>query len=439
MQKIVLACVAALVSGSPELHDLERAKYVDWINNQPGVLWKAGFNPRFKGSPMGSSKSLLGVKPDNAERLRKAVEEGRVEMDTEGNWTATAIPETFDAAEKWPQCAKVITDIRDQSMCGCCWAFGAASAASDRLCIATNGTVQVPLSAQQLCFCSNPDGCGGGYLPDAWEYVQRTGLVTGGQNKGLGPFGDGWCSAFDLPHCHHHGPQGNDPYPAEGTPGCPEQSSRQCPRKCDADAVAPHNNFATDKYTFAGKIVTYPSKAASIQTAIMNKGPVEAAFTVYEDFENYVSGIYHATSSRMLGGHAIRIVGWGVENGVKYWKVANSWNPYWGENGYFRIKRGNNECGIESQIVASGPAVKWTGPGITKPPTAPPAPTTSLAPTTPTPMPEPTTPPTKAQGNCYLLDTRRECNSHQQGNIPCKWCVLSAIGAEFCELETDGC
>jgi cathepsin B len=91
---------------------------------------------------------------------------------------------------------------------------------------------------------------------------------------------------------------------------------------------------------------------------------VEAAFTVYEGFENYVSGVYHKTSDNILGGHAIKIVGWGVDNGTKYWKVANSWNPYWGENGYFRIVRGVNECGIEDSVVASSADATWYGPGI---------------------------------------------------------------------------
>ena len=95
----------------------------------------------------------------------------------------------------------------------------------------------------------------------------------------------------------------------------------------------------------------------------MAGGPVETAFTVYTDFANYVSGIYHHVSGGVEGGHAVRpvtsevtypivdtvylctffvnlvyvtlfepqvrIVGWGVDSGNKYWKVANSWNPYW--------------------------------------------------------------------------------------------------------------
>ena len=71
-----------------------------------------------------------------------------------------------------------------------------------------------------------------------------------------------------------------------------------------------------------------------------------------------------------LGGHAVKMVGWGVgtegkEAGVPYWKVANSWNPYWGEKGYFRIKRGNDECGIARSAVASSEDAKWAAPSVT--------------------------------------------------------------------------
>jgi cathepsin B len=48
-------------------------------------------------------------------------------------------------------------------------------------------------------------------------------------------------------------------------------------------------------------------------------------------------------------------LGWGVEDGTPYWLVANSWNTDWGNNGYFKILRGSNECGIEDEIVAGIP------------------------------------------------------------------------------------
>merc|ERR1711934_932128 len=99
------------------------------------------------------------------------------------------------------------------------------------------------------------------------------------------------------------------------------------------------------------------SGEVGIQKTIMAGGPVETAFTVYTDFSNYVSGIYHHVSGGMEGGHAVRMVGWGVENGTKYWRVANSWNPYWGEKGYFRIAEGQG--GIDSHVIGSDPAAKW--------------------------------------------------------------------------------
>jgi len=44
-------------------------------------------------------------------------------------------------------------------------------------------------------------------------------------------------------------------------------------------------------------------------------------------------GVYVHTTGRMLGGHAIRILGYGVENEMDYWIVANSWNSDWGDQG----------------------------------------------------------------------------------------------------------
>lgn len=88
---------------------------------------------------------------------------------------------------------------------------------------------------------------------------------------------------------------------------------------------------------------------------IYTNGPVETAFTVYEDFLTYKSGVYRHRTGGELGGHAVKIVGWGVENGLKYWKIANSWNPNWGDQGYFKILRGTDECGIEDQVCAGIP------------------------------------------------------------------------------------
>jgi len=89
----------------------------------------------------------------------------------------------------------------------------------------------------------------------------------------------------------------------------------------------------------------------------MTGGPVETAFTVYTDFEDYAGGVYKHVSGGYAGGHAVKIVGWGVDNGENYWKIANSWNPYWGEKGFFRIAFG--EGGVDDQVIASAVDAVW--------------------------------------------------------------------------------
>ena len=49
------------------------------------------------------------------------------------------------------------------------------------------------------------------------------------------------------------------------------------------------------------------------------------------------------------------MLGWGVENGSKYWLMANSWNTAWGDKGYFKILKGSDECEIEGTVVAGIP------------------------------------------------------------------------------------
>jgi len=74
------------------------------------------------------------------------------------------------------------------------------------------------------------------------------------------------------------------------------------------------------------------------------------AFKVYKSFMSYKTGVYSKHWYELLpeGGHAVKIVGWGTESGTDYWLVANSWNTNWGDEGLFKIKRGSDECGMET-------------------------------------------------------------------------------------------
>lgn len=81
---------------------------------------------------------------------------------------------------------------------------------------------------------------------------------------------------------------------------------------------------------------------------------------VIDAFESYTGGIFNDTTGDKDIGHDISLVGYGVENGVKYWLGRNSWGSYWGEKGFFRIIRGTNNLAIESDCSWATPIDTWT-------------------------------------------------------------------------------
>lgn len=323
MLKVIVAGLA-LVSGSAQGQELNSATYIDEINRL-ATTWTAGPNARWEGMAMGHIKDLAGVKLSGV-KLPKKIHLSLAKV---------AIPASFDARTAWPQCNS-IKEIRDQAACGSCWAFGAVEAMSDRICIQGGG--QVHLGTEDLLSCCSAcgDGCGGGDPASAWQYWQSSGIVTGG-NYGSKQ----GCAPYTISACEHHNNHTRfPPCGAEGpTPACPTT----CINGLD---------FAKDKHFGADGGYSVGPDVASIQTEIMTHGPVEAAFQVYSDFPAYTSGVYKHVTGDVLGGHAVKILGWGTENGTDYWLVANSWNEDWGNKGFFKIARGTDECGIEDGIVA---------------------------------------------------------------------------------------
>jgi hypothetical protein len=74
--------------------------------------------------------------------------------------------------------------------------------------------------------------------------------------------------------------------------------------------------------------------------------------------DKFRKGIYTVTKgANYASNHAIKIIGFGVEAGVKYWLISNTWNTTWGEKGFFRIRRGTGEASIETEGFAGTP--KW--------------------------------------------------------------------------------
>lgn len=327
MRAVIVA--ALLVGAASAIETSEKPliteDMVNSLNKIPSKTWTATASngPRVDGASRAAIRRLLGVKADN-KAVHAQMLKPRVFTAAE---LAAPIPDSFDSATNWPNCP-TITQIRDQSDCGSCWAVGGASAMSDRACTTAN-IANLTLSAADLMSCcwSCGSGCNGGYPAAAWSYWVSTGLMTTE------------CQPYPFPKCSHHvvgqyPPCGKTEYP---TPACKAN--------CYGNGTATTTkHFGATSYGVSG--------AEAYQRELMTRGPFEVAFDVYADFPTYKSGVYTRQSSDFLGGHAVRIVGWGTLNGTPYWKIANSWNDSWGMDGYFLILRGSDECGIETSGAA---------------------------------------------------------------------------------------
>lgn len=249
---------------------------------------------------------------------------------SENKLTYVSIPDTFDGREKWNFCES-ISEIRDQSQCGSCWAFATVEVGTDRICIATNGTHKPHLSATDLMSCCMEcgNGCEGGNPDIATDYLRTDGVVTGGNYNDYT-----WCQSYPFVICDHHIINGSHP-PCDQF----EFTTPKCQRKCDANTNYT-TDYKNDKYKFADAY-SLSDEIPEIQKEIMTYGSVVATLSVYEDFLTYKSGMYQHITGKFLGYHAVKVIGWG-EN---YWICSNSWNNDFGMNGFFNIKFG--QCGIE--------------------------------------------------------------------------------------------
>ncbi|XP_074028339.1 cathepsin B [Leptinotarsa decemlineata] len=291
-------------------------EYIENINKQ-SLTWKAR---RFFDDSMTLSdiKNLLGV-------LRPENKLGSLPVRYHDEKDDTEIPESFDARKKWSNCESIHM-IRDQANCGSCWAFAAVEAMSDRICIHSNGEKQILVSAEDLLSCCGIEkcgnGCDGGYPAAAWEYWYTDGLASGGlyQNSTQG------CKAYSLKPCDHHIKGGINCTGHASTPACTKQ--------CDNSTL----DYKSQKTFGKNAYVTFST------VSIVNK-------------HLFFSGVYRMQEDNLtsIGEHAVKIIGWGVEEKVPYWLVVNSWNEHWGDKGLFKIVRGENHCGIEDHIVAGLP------------------------------------------------------------------------------------
>ncbi|KAL9649365.1 hypothetical protein ABK040_016192 [Willaertia magna] len=278
--------------------------------------WIPGRNKLFEGKTIAHAKKHLGfVLPTTKTR-------NNISMRPKITKAIMALPDNYNAANdtRYASCTGLHT-IRNQLNCGACWAFSISEMVADRFCIKSQGSVNVILSPQWMVSCNSKNsGCDGGEFPEAFQFVESTGLV--------------------VDSC--------DPYVSGVNGKVPD-----CPSSC-SDGSDINKRFRTRNSRMFQK-----DDLNGMMQSIIENGPLITGFKVYRDFFNYKGGVYRHTAGGLVGGHAVKIVGWGVdtETNLPYWTVANSWGPSWGLNGFFKILRGKDECIIEENMWETTPVV----------------------------------------------------------------------------------
>lgn len=289
--------------------------------------------------------------------------------------TNITLPKFFDGTVIWKD---YLSPIRNQERCGSCWAFASTSTLADRFNIQSRGKMKIELSPTKLILCDflkdeilnesqNQDekndlniksikqgACQGNSLYDAWKYLYIIGTNTEKcvpYDKSLGSKLDFTSlSKFEkneqLPLCNITGPLGDM---------CVDVSMD---KYSGFEYGTPARFYRCFHYYSVAGISTDGCDEKNICSDIYHWGPVSTGMLVYPDFYTFdpKKEIYEWNGQdEPIGGHAISIVGWGEQDGKKYWIIRNSWGEKWGRNGYFYMIRGKNNCQIEENVISGLP------------------------------------------------------------------------------------
>jgi len=266
---------------------LDRKARIDKHNAAGGSTYKRGINQFTDMTEFEVKQMMNGYNPSKNKKSGKQYVHSGV-----------AAPDSMD----WRNYGYV-TGVKDQGQCGGCWAFSVVGSLEGQN-FAHSGQL-ISFSEQQLVDCSTSyglAGCEGGNNELAFEYV----IAQGGIDT-------------------------EDSYPYEAR-----------------DNVCRFNPNTIGGYATSYSYIVNGGED-NLKDAVGSIGPISVAMDASHDsFQTYSSGIYFepACSTTALD-HAVLAVGYGNENGQDYWLIKNSWGTGWGEAGYFKLVRNNNNnCGI---------------------------------------------------------------------------------------------
>ena len=208
---------------------------------------------------------------------------------------ASGAPETVD----W-RLHNAVTPVKDQGQCGSCWTFSSTGAMEGAWAISKGQLID--LAEQELVDCAGlkygSAGCSGGQMEGAFKFI-----IENGQ-----------CAASSYPYTAKDG-------------------------SCHSCTAVAHASSCYD---------VKPNDQLSLKAAVA-KQPVAVAISAdTRYFQSYSSGVLTSSTCYTSLDHGVLTVGYGEENGQKYWLVKNSWGTSWGDKGYVKIGRSEstNDAGI---------------------------------------------------------------------------------------------
>lgn len=219
---------------------------------------------------------------------------------------SATVNESIDAPDEfdWREHG-VVTDIKNQSICGSCWAFAAVAALESHYAIATGKLLS--LSEQELVDCSElSNGCVGGRVSNAFKYLVEYGVSTEAE------------------------------YPYENKQG-------QCRS----------GNMEMSEVRMKG-FATLKGDEEALKRAVIRFGPIAIDMNITPlTFTFYSEGIYDDSEcDGTTINHSLLVVGYGTDEktGLDFWILKNSWSKDWGEEGYMRIARNKGGiCGLDQR------------------------------------------------------------------------------------------
>nr|XP_045592804.1 cathepsin F-like isoform X2 [Procambarus clarkii] len=244
-------------------------------------------------------RKMLGLRHDlkpELSSMRPAVIPEDIELPNEYDWRSQG----------------VVTPVKNQGMCGSCWAFSVTGNVEGQWAIRHKNLIS--LSEQELVDCDTSDeGCNGGMPENAYDAIQKLGGLE---------------SETDYPY---------------------DAKDEQC-----------HFNKSMVKVTVNGS-VELPQDEIALAKWLTKNGPVSIGINA-NALQFYVGGVSHPLkflcNPKDLD-HGMLIVGYGVhtypvfKKTLPFWIIKNSWGEDWGEQGYYRVYRGDGTCGVNLMATSA--------------------------------------------------------------------------------------